>query len=80
MNDTPWTEALSKIGEVLWRGIVIESEVLFGVEVVEVSEELIEAMVGGKVLVMVTQVVLAELTRGVAMRLECRGDRRILGL
>jgi hypothetical protein len=34
---------------------------LLGVEVVQVAEELVEAVVGGQVLVAVAQVVLAEL-------------------
>ena len=47
---------------------------LLGVEVVEVAEELVEAVVGRQVLVPVAEVVLAELAGGVAQRLERLGD------
>ena len=53
---------------------------LFGVEVVEVAEELVEAVHGGQVLVAVAEVVLAELSGRVALRLESVGDGRILVL
>ena len=48
--------------------------VLHGVEVVQVAEELIEAMDRRQELVEVAQVVLAELPGGVTHRLECGGD------
>ena len=51
---------------------------LLSVQVVEVAEELIEAVVGGQVLVAVTEVVLAELACRVALGLEHAGDRRVL--
>jgi hypothetical protein len=43
---------------------------LLGVQVVEVAEELVEAVVGRQVLVAVAEVVLAELAGHVAVRLE----------
>jgi hypothetical protein len=43
---------------------------LLGIEVVEVAEELVEAVGRGQVLVAVAQVVLAELASDVAQRLE----------
>ena len=48
-----------------------------GVQVIQIAEELVEAMNGGQKLVLVSQVVLAELAGGVAMILEQFGDRRI---
>jgi hypothetical protein len=51
-------------------GVVVGLRLLFGVEVVEVAEELVEAVRRGQVLVLVAQVVLAELPRGVALLLE----------
>jgi hypothetical protein len=48
--------------------------------VVEVAEELVEAVIGRQHLVAVAEVVLAELAGGVAERLQQLGDRRILGL
>ena len=53
---------------------------LFGVEVIQVAEELVEAVHRGQVLVAVAQVVLAELAGGVALRLQRRRDRRVLRL
>ena len=47
---------------------------LLGVEVVEVAEELVEAVVGRQELVLVAEVVLAELAGGVAERLQELGD------
>ena len=40
------------------------------VEVVETSKELIESMIGGQMFVLVAEMVLAELPRGIALRLE----------
>ena len=51
---------------------------LLGVEVVEVAEELVEAVHGRQELVAVAEVVLAELAGGVALRLEQLGERRVL--
>ena len=44
------------------------------VEVIEIAEELVEAVDRGQELVAVAQVVLAELAGGVALRLERGGD------
>ncbi|MNV72989.1 hypothetical protein D3C71_1661120 [compost metagenome] len=41
---------------------------------IEIAEELVEAMVGRQVFIAVTQVVLAELPRGVSERFEQLGD------
>ena len=49
------------------------------VEVIEVAEELVEAVDGGQELVAIAEVVLAELAGGVALRLERRGDGAGLG-
>jgi hypothetical protein len=53
--------------------------VLLGVQVVEVAEELVEAVDGRQELVPVAEVILAELPRRVAVVLQELGDRRILG-
>jgi hypothetical protein len=73
-------EALPEVGEVGRRRVVGRLRVLLGVEVVEVAEELVEAVHGWQVLVAVAEVVLAELPGGVAERLEQLGDGRVLGL
>src|SRR5262245_14522163 len=49
-------------------------------QVVEVAEELVEAVRRGQVLVEVSQVVLAELAGGVPKRLQQLGNGRIFGL
>ena len=59
--------------------IVAVRRVLHRIQVVEVAEELIEAVHRRQELVEVAQMVLAELAGGVAHRLERRGDGRRLG-
>ena len=76
VDDAARPEALLE-GRVL--GVVLVLGLLLGVQVVEVAEELVEAVVGGQVLVEVAEVVLAELRGRVALRLEQLGDRRVLG-
>ena len=60
-------------------GIVGVLGLLLGVQMVEVAEELVEAVVGGQELVLVAQVVLAELAGDVAQRFEELGDGRVFG-
>jgi hypothetical protein len=56
--------------------VVVGLRLFLGVEVVEVAEELVEAVDGGQVLVAVAQVVLAELAAHVALFLEQVGNGR----
>src|SRR6059036_2823409 len=49
--------------------------VLHGIEVIQIAEELVEAVNRGKKLVSVAEVVLAKLTGGIAASLQRRGDR-----
>src|SRR5262249_34267869 len=58
-------------------GVVWVFRLLLGIQVIEVPEELVEAMDRRQMLVAVTQVVLAELARGVAQGLHDVGDTRI---
>ena len=60
------------------RRVVGMGRVLHRVQVIEVAEELVEAVDGRQELVEVAQVVLAELAGGVAHRLKRRGDGRRL--
>ena len=60
--------------------IVRVLRLLLGVEVVEVAEELVEAVVGRQELVLVAEVVLAELAGRVAERLQHLGDGGVFGL
>ena len=59
-------EVLAEVREVLLGRVVVELGLLLGVEVVEVAEELVEAVHRGQELVAVAEVVLAELPGGVA--------------
>ena len=61
-------------------GIVVRLRLFLGVQVVEVPEELIEAVRGRQELVAVAEVVLAKLSRCVAMVLQKLGERRVLVL
>ncbi len=73
------TEPLAEVRELLLRRVVRQLRLLLGVEVVEVAEELVEAVHRRQELVAVAEVVLAELAGGVAEVLQGRGDRRVLG-
>ena len=59
-------------------GIVDVLRLLLGIEVIEVAEELVEAVHGRQEVVAVAEMVLAELAGGVAQRLDQVGDGRIL--
>src|SRR5215211_7740647 len=70
-----------------WTELRAESRILrivrmlgliLGVEVIEVAEKLVEAMHGRQELVAVAEMVLAELSGRVALRLEQLGNRRVL--
>ena len=61
-------------------GIVGQLRLFLGVQVIEVAEELVEAVHGRQVFVPIAEVVLAELAGGVAERLEQLGDGRIFRL
>ena len=58
-------------------GIVGQLRFFLGVQVIEVAEELVEAVHGRQVFVAVAEMVLAELAGGVAERLEQLGDGRV---
>ena len=60
-------------------GVVEAVRVLHRVQVIEIAEELVEAVHRGQELVAIAEVVLAELAGGVAQRLERGGDGRRLG-
>jgi hypothetical protein len=53
---------------------------LFGVEVIEIAEELVEAMDRRQIFVAVAEMVFAELPGGVAQRFERLRDRYVTGL
>jgi len=68
-------EAPAKFG---FLRIVRVLRLFLGIEVVEVAEKLVEAVIGRQELVLVPEVVLAELSCGVAKRFEQLGDSRVL--
>ena len=69
--------ARADLVEDLLRIVAVEG-ILHRIEVIQVAEELVEAVNGWQKLVEVAKVILAELARGIAHRLERRGDRRRL--
>ena len=74
LDDAARAELLPELGVLRIVGIL---RFFLGVEVVEVAEELVEAMRGRQVLVAVAEVVLAELAGGVAIGLQDIGDAGI---
>src|SRR5262245_25635862 len=71
MNDPARAVLLSELG-ILW--IEVALGLLFGVEMIEVAEELVEAVVGRQMLVVVAEMVLAELAGRVALGLQDVGN------
>ena len=67
VQDASGTELLAELRVLR---VVDVLRLFLGVEVIQVAEELVEAVRGGQELVTVTEVVLAELPGGVALRLE----------
>ena len=66
---------LREIGRVL--RVIRQFRLFLGVEMIEIAEELVEAVHGRQRLVSITDMILAELPRGVAEVLEQAADRRI---
>jgi hypothetical protein len=73
LHHAPGPEPLLELGVLR---VVLVLRLLLRVQVVEVPEELVEAVVRRQVLVAVAEVVLAELAGGVAVVLQQDGDRR----
>lgn len=71
------SESLAEVREVFFRRIVGIFWFFLCVQVVQIAEEFIKAVVGRQELVAVPEVVLAELSSYVALGLECSGDRGI---
>ena len=73
-------ESVPEVWEVLWRRIVRRLGILLGIQVVEIAEELVEAVGRREELIPVAEMVLPELAGRVSERLQQLRDRRILGL
>ena len=80
VQDAARPEDILEVGKIRFGRIVYMLRFLIGVEVIEVAIELVEAVGGGQVLVLIAEVVLAKLAGGVAQRLEQLGDGGVLGL
>ena len=76
------SEALAEVGElrIVFSGVIAQFRFFFGVEVVEVAEELVEAVHRRQMLVAIAEMVLAELAGAVALGLEQLGDGGIFSL
>src|SRR4029077_5921081 len=61
-------------------GIVGEFWFLFRVQVIKVAEELVEAVHGRQIFILIAKMVVTELTSGVAQRFEQLGDCWVFGL
>src|SRR6185369_5978880 len=75
MEHTAWAKLLLELGVLR---IVRILRFFLGVEMVKVAEELVEPVIGRQELVLVAQVILAELPAHVAERLEHFRNRRVL--
>ena len=80
MKHAARTVLLFETGEVLRVRIVHVLGLFLGVQVIQVAEELVEAMHCRQMLVAVTEMVLAELASAIAERLERLGNRDVLRL
>src|SRR5262245_5580928 len=79
VQHAPRAEVLLEIREVLLRRIVTQLRFLLGIQVVEIAEELVEAVHRRQVLVFVAEVVFAELTSGITERLQQISDAGVFG-
>ena len=75
-DDAAGSETLPERGVL---GIEVGFRLLLGIEVIEVAEEFVESMIAGQELILVAQVVLAELPGGITVGLEQLRDGGILG-
>ena len=74
MDDAARPDRFAEVGEVLLRIVVVHLRLFLGIEVIEVAEELVEAVIGRQHVVEIAEMVLAELAGGVALVLERGGD------
>ena len=79
VQDAAGTEVRLEVREVDRVGIVAQFGLFLGVQVIEITEELVEAVHGRQVGITVAQMVLAELAGGIALALEDPSDGGILG-
>src|SRR4051794_3627085 len=80
MDDTARTESLTEVRQVLGLRIIGELGLLLRVEMVEVAEELVEAVHRRQMLIAIAEVVLAELTGRITVRFQRGRDGGVLRL
>jgi hypothetical protein len=83
VNHAAWSVTLQEgpaVGRDQVARVVLELRLFLGVEVVQVAEEFVEPVVRRQHLVLVTQVVLPELSGRVSQLLQDNRDRRVLHL
>ena len=66
MNDTPGAEFLGEF-RILW--VILIFRFVFGVQVIQIPEELVESVIGGQMLIEIAKMILAELSCCVSHRL-----------
>src|SRR5262249_13453614 len=74
MHHAARAEHVAEVRKVLWVWVVRQFWLFLGVEVIEIAEELVEAMAGRQHVVQVTEMFLAELAGRVALVLEAGSD------
>ena len=74
MHHPARSKSIAEVREILLVRVVLHFRLFFGVEVIEVAEELVEAVVGRQHVVEIAEMVLAELAGRVALVLEAGGD------
>src|SRR5690606_28396883 len=70
MDDTAWAIVLAEVREVLFWEVVVHLRLFLGIEMIEIAEELIEAVIGRQHVIKVAEMVLAELAGGIALVLQ----------
>ena len=78
MQHAARTKLLEEIRKVLGWRIIAQLGLFFGVQVIEVAEEFVEAMHRRQMLVTVAKVVLAELAGAIALAFHDAGNGRVL--
>ena len=74
MHHPARSKSIAEVREILLARVVVHFRLFFGVEVIEVAEELVEAVVGRQHAVEIAKMVLPELAGRVALVLQARGD------
>ena len=78
VDDAAWLHRLDEVAELFLGEVVVHLRFFFGIEMVEVAVELVEAVIGRQHAVQVAEMVLAELAGAVALVLQKGGNRNDL--